>query len=29
MTDRQANPEKPKYFDIDINGIGYLNRARE
>ena len=29
MTNRQTNPEKPKYFDLDINGIGYLNRARE
>jgi hypothetical protein len=24
-----ATTEKPKYFDLDINGIGYLNRVRE
>jgi hypothetical protein len=29
MTSRQTNPEKPKYFDLDIHGIGYLNRVRE
>ena len=29
MTSKQATTEKPKYFDLDIHGIGYLNRARE
>ena len=29
MTSRQSTPEKPKYFDLDIHGIGYLNRVRE
>ncbi|MCY4264618.1 MAG: DUF3577 domain-containing protein [Gammaproteobacteria bacterium] len=29
MNDSQTNPEKPKFFDLDINGIGYLNRVRE
>lgn len=24
-----ATPEKPKYFNLDIHGIGYLNRIRE
>jgi len=26
---KTASSEKPKYFDLDINGIGYLNRIRE
>ena len=29
MTSRQTTPEKSKYFDLDIHGIGYLNRVRE
>ena len=29
MNDSQNNPEKPRFFDLDINGIGYLNRVRE
>jgi hypothetical protein len=29
MTIRQTTAEKPKYFDLDIHGIGYLNRVRE
>lgn len=29
MTSKQTAPEKSKYFDLDIHGIGYLNRARE
>ena len=29
MTSRQTTAEKPKYFDLDIHGIGYLNRVRE
>ena len=29
MTSRQTTSEKPKYFDLDIHGIGYLNRVRE
>ena len=29
MTSRQTTPEKSKYFDLDIHGIGYLNRIRE
>jgi len=29
MTSRQTTVEKPKYFDLDIHGIGYLNRVRE
>jgi len=30
MTNTQpTTPEKPKYFDLDINGMGYLNRVRE
>ncbi|GAB3101153.1 DUF3577 domain-containing protein [Aestuariicella hydrocarbonica] len=28
MNPRQTPSEKPKYFDLDIHGIGYLNRAR-
>lgn len=24
-----VTPEKTKYFDLDIHGIGYLNRVRE
>ena len=27
MTSRQTTAEKPKYFDLDIHGIGYLNRV--
>lgn len=26
---KTASSEKSKYFDLDINGIGYLNRIRE
>jgi Protein of unknown function (DUF3577) len=26
MTSRQTAAEKPKYFDLHLNGIGYLNR---
>ncbi len=26
---KTATSEKPKYFDLDIKGIGYLNRIRE
>ena len=26
---KSATSEKPKYFDLDIHGIGYLNRVRE
>ncbi len=29
MTSKPATSEKPKYFDLDIHGIGYLNRVRE
>ncbi|MCB1677695.1 MAG: DUF3577 domain-containing protein [Halioglobus sp.] len=29
MTTRTASAEKPKFFDLDIHGIGYLNRVRE
>ena len=29
MTSRQTTAEKSKYFDLDIHGIGYLNRVRE
>ncbi len=29
MTNRRTTAEKPKYFDLDIKGIGYLNRVRE
>ena len=29
MNNKQSTTEKPKYFDLDIQGIGYLNRARE
>lgn len=29
MTNRQTTPEKTKYFDLDIHGIGYLNRIRD
>ena len=29
MNNKQSTTEKPKYFDLDINGIGYLNRVRE
>lgn len=25
----QSTSDKPKYFDLDIKGIGYLNRIRE
>ena len=28
-SNKPATSEKPKYFDLDINGIGYLNRVRE
>jgi len=28
-SNKLATPEKPKYFDLDIHGIGYLNRVRE
>lgn len=28
-SNKSATPEKSKYFDLDINGIGYLNRVRE
>lgn len=26
---KTASSEKPKYFDLNISGIGYLNRVRE
>ena len=26
---KSATSEKPRYFDLDINGMGYLNRVRE
>ena len=26
---KTATHEKPKYFDLDIHGIGYLNRVRD
>lgn len=29
MTKQQATPETPKYFDLYLNGIGYLNRIRQ
>tara|TARA_R110002049_G_scaffold309264_1_gene519415 strand:+ start:10227 stop:10655 length:429 start_codon:yes stop_codon:yes gene_type:complete len=29
MTTRTASAEKTKFFDLDIHGIGYLNRVRE
>ena len=29
MNDSKNNSEKPRFFDLDINGIGYLNRVRE
>lgn len=29
MNNKQSTTEKPKYFDLDIHGIGYLNRVRE
>ncbi|MBR9910309.1 MAG: DUF3577 domain-containing protein [Gammaproteobacteria bacterium] len=29
MTSQQTTTEKPKYFDLDIKGIGYLNRVRD
>ena len=28
VVNKTATSEKPKYFDLDINGIGYLNRVR-
>ena len=28
-SNKSATSEKPKYFDLDIHGIGYLNRVRE
>lgn len=29
MNNRQTSAAKPKYFDLDIHGLGYLNRVRE
>ena len=29
MNSKKAATEKPKYFDLDIRGIGYLNQVRE
>ncbi len=29
FSNKPATSVKPKYFDLDINGIGYLNRVRE
>ena len=29
MNNKQSTTEKPKYFDLDIHGIGYLNRVRD